>query len=125
MKISQVIPVIRIFDTAKAREFYLEWLGFKVNWEHRFEDGLPLYMEIERDGMVFHLSEHHGDGSPGTHIFTWCQGLEDFHSELLAKNYPYARPGLETTFYNARCVTVHDPFSNVITFNEKLEVPRA
>ena len=25
----QNIPVLRIFDETKAREFYLDWLGFK------------------------------------------------------------------------------------------------
>jgi len=38
------ISIRRIFDEAKAREFYLDFLGFTLDWEHRFEDGLPLYM---------------------------------------------------------------------------------
>jgi len=42
----QTIPILRSFDEAKAREFYLGFLGFKVDWEHRFEPGLPLYMQV-------------------------------------------------------------------------------
>lgn len=38
---------------------------FRVDWEHRFEPGFPLYLQVSRDGLVLHLSEHHGDGSPG------------------------------------------------------------
>ena len=34
----QVIPVLRIFDIAKAREFYIDWIGFTIDWEHRFGD---------------------------------------------------------------------------------------
>jgi hypothetical protein len=41
----QTIPILRIFDEAKAREFYLGYLGFQVDWEHRFEPGMPLYMQ--------------------------------------------------------------------------------
>ena len=38
------IPILRMCDEAKAREFYLGFLGFAVDWEHRFEPGFPLYM---------------------------------------------------------------------------------
>ena len=61
----RTVPILRSFDEAKAREFYVDWLGFTVNWEHRFEPGMPLYMQVSRDGIVLHISEHHGDGSPG------------------------------------------------------------
>jgi len=36
------IPILRMFDEAKAREFYLDFLGFSVEFEHRFEADLPL-----------------------------------------------------------------------------------
>lgn len=38
----KVIPILRIFDEAKAREFYIDWLGFSVDWEHRFNSNTPL-----------------------------------------------------------------------------------
>lgn len=31
-------PIMRIFDVAKAHEFYLGFLGFTVDWEHRYGD---------------------------------------------------------------------------------------
>ena len=65
----KAIPILRIFDEAKAREFYLGFLGFTVDWEHRFEDGLPLYMQISRGDLVLHLSEHHGDCCPGACVY--------------------------------------------------------
>ena len=37
-----VIPVLRIFDVAKAREFYGEFLGFAIDWEHTFDDHSPV-----------------------------------------------------------------------------------
>jgi hypothetical protein len=61
-------PILRIFDVAKAREFYVDYLGYAIDWEHRFERALPLYMQISRDDSTLHLSEHHGDGSPGQHL---------------------------------------------------------
>ena len=60
-----VVPILRMFDIAKAREFYVDFLGFTWDWEHRFDDNAPLYAQISRAGIVIHLSEHHGDGAPG------------------------------------------------------------
>jgi len=120
MKAEKVIPVLRIFDYNKAVEFYVDWLGFTINWEHTFHEGAPKYIEVERDGITFHLSEHHGDGSPNTHVFIWYDGVRDYHTELINKKYKYNRPGIEETFYGALAFTVNDPFNNKISFNEKL-----
>ena len=120
MKAEKVIPMLRIFDYNKAIEFYIDWLGFKINFEHTFHEGAPKYIEVERDGIIFHLSEHHGDGTPGTHVFIWCDGVKDYHTELINKKYKYNRPGIEETFYGALAFTVNDPFNNKISFNEKL-----
>lgn len=120
MKAEKTIPVLRIFDYSKAIEFYIDWLGFSIVWEHRFEENTPVYMEVEKDGITLHLSEHHGDGTPGTHVFTWCIGVKEYHDELMNKKYKYNRPGIEEQFYGALSFTVNDPFNNKIIFNERL-----
>ena len=79
---------------------------------------MPLYLVLERSGLQLHLSEHHGDGTPGTIVFVWMEGIEAFHRELLEKHYNYNRPGLEDAPWG-REVTVHDPFGNQIRFCEK------
>ena len=121
MQIIQTVPVLRIFDVAKVREFYLDYLGFRPDWEHRFEPGLPLYMQISMGGCVLHLSEHHGDGSPGATVFLRLTGLEDFHAELKKKNYRYQRPGVELAPWNAKLMELTDPFGNRLRFNEDLK----
>jgi catechol 2,3-dioxygenase-like lactoylglutathione lyase family enzyme len=87
IEFQSVIPILRIFDIAKADEFYLEYLGFKVDWDHRFDDNAPLYRQVSRGGLVLHLSEHHGDGSPGAHVRVAMKGLVAYHGELQAKTY--------------------------------------
>ena len=57
IQFGRVVPTFRIFSIDKAREFYLDFLGFKVDWEHRFEPGFPVYMQVSRDGLAFHLSD--------------------------------------------------------------------
>lgn len=68
-------PIFRIFDEAKAKEFYLDFLGFSLDWEHRFEPHLPLYAQVSRAGLVLHLSGHHGDASPGSTAFIETKAL--------------------------------------------------
>jgi hypothetical protein len=120
MQFEQTIPILRIFYAAKAREFYIEFLGFNVDWEHLFEPGLPLYMQVSRAGFTLHLSEHHGDACPGSTVFIWMQGIDEFHREITSRNYGYLRPGVEQTFYDTKCMEVIDPFGNWIRFNERL-----
>ena len=67
MNFGNTIPILRILDDAKAREFCGDFLGFTIDWEHRFEAGTPLYMQVSKDQCVLHLSEHYGDGTPGAH----------------------------------------------------------
>jgi len=95
VQFGRIVPVFRIFSLDKAREFYLDFLGFKVDWEHRFAPDLPVYMQVSRAGLAFHLSEHHGDGTPGSLAYVYMNGVEDLHRELNAKNYRHNRPGLQ------------------------------
>jgi len=120
MKCNSVKPILRIFDYNKAIEFYVNWLGFKIDWEHRFDENAPVYMQISLCGIELHLSEHHGDSAPGAHIHIDCSGLKEFHKQIIDKKYKYNRPGLEKTFYGSWAVTVNDPFFNKITFNEEI-----
>jgi len=59
-------------------------------------------VEVERDGIILHLSEHHGDGTPGTHVFIWCDEVESYHKELIEKKYKYNRPGIEKNIFMVR-----------------------
>lgn len=116
MKLGRITPILRIFDEAKAREFYVDFLGFHVDWEHRFEPDLPLYMQVSKDDCILHLSEHFGDGSPGIHLRIDISDIDSYQQQLLAKRYKNARPGVENTPWKTREMTVADPFGNLLTF---------
>jgi catechol 2,3-dioxygenase-like lactoylglutathione lyase family enzyme len=118
--LQQAIPILRIFDVAKAREFYLDYLGFSVDFEHRFHDGAPLFMGISRDGLPLFLSEHHGDGSPGAHVRIDVMGLSDLSAELAGKKYRYMNPEIQEQPWGMRELRVIDPFGNRLTFSEPI-----
>lgn len=117
----RTVPILRMFSVEKAKDFYCGFLGFKVDWEHMFEPGMPVYMQVSRGDLRLHLSEHHGDGSPGVHVHVEMTGVEEFHREVTSKGYRFMRPGLEDAFYGARTMTVIDPSGNQITFNQYKE----
>ncbi|EAQ45858.1 hypothetical protein MED193_05684 [Roseobacter sp. MED193] len=119
IRISSAIPVIRSFDSDRAQAFYIGYLGFRVDWEHRHADHLPLYQQISRSGCLLHVSEHHGDATPGGRCFIPMQQLEAFHAELQAKDYPNLNPGIETVPWGLQ-ITLTDPFGNRLTFCEQL-----
>jgi len=81
-------------------------------------------MQVSRGDLRLHLSEHHGDGSPGVHIHVEMTGVDELHHEVTSKGYRFLRPGVQEEFYGARAMHVIDPFGNQISFDEFKE-PRS
>ncbi|WP_036566857.1 glyoxalase superfamily protein [Nocardia sp. BMG51109] len=116
IRLAAPIPVLRIFDVAKAYEFYCDYLGFAVDWEHRFEPGLPLYAQVSRSSAKVHLSEHHGDGTPGTVVWIAVSDIHGLYAEVAGKSYAYARPGAPEDGPGGPGFSVTDPFGNELRF---------
>jgi len=106
--------VLRIYDIAKAKEFYVDFLGFKLDWEHRFDPEAPLYMQVSRSGLKLHLSEHYGDGTPGSVVYIRGAGIAALAKELNEKKARFARPSPVDTHPN-----LTDPFGNVLRFDDE------
>jgi uncharacterized glyoxalase superfamily protein PhnB len=119
MQFDRTIPILRIFSVEKAKEFYVEFLGFELDWSHRYGEGFPAYMQVSRSGCTLHLSEHHGDATPGSALHIEMRGLDALKAELLGHDRPPVRPGIEDAPWGARVMTVIDPFGNRLLFNER------
>lgn len=107
-------PILRIFDVALAKEFYCYFLGMTLDWEHRYEPDLPLYMQVSLGRLRLHLSEHYGDGTPGTAVYIEGGPLRPFVELLLAKRAKFARPSPGDDD-----LTLTDPFGNKLRFSAK------
>lgn len=118
MSFGNTTPILRSFDESKAKEFYIDFLEFELDWEHRFEEDLPLYIQISKNECVLHISEHHGDCSPGAAIRIETDELEAYHQQLLRKKYKYARPEIQEMPWGSKEMTISDPFGNRVTFTE-------
>jgi len=118
IQFEKTVPLLRIFDLPKAKEFYVDFLGFTIDWEHRFDDRAPIYMSVSRGTLALHLTEHYGDCCPGTTVYVSMRGIEEFHREIMAKNYGFMRPGIGQTEWGSTMMQVIDPFGNRIRFDE-------
>ena len=116
MNLSKPIPVLRSFDETKAKDFYVDFLEFKVDWEHRFAPELPLYMQVSRGECVLHISEHHGDASPGASMRIEVDDLDAYQKLLVEKKYRNSRPGILEQPWG-RDMPIADPFGNRLIFS--------
>ncbi len=115
-----VIPILRIFDVSKAKEFYCEFLEWKIDWSHTFGVNFPIYMQISNEGIILHLSEHYGDACPGSTIKIQVKNIDDIASKLKGKDYKYSRPSAEAMPWKAKEMWIHDPFGNTLRFFENI-----
>lgn len=99
----------------------MDFLGFEVMFEHRFEPGMPLYMGVRRGECALHLSEHYGDGAPGASIRIACHDVVAYAAQLRAKGFENARPGKpEPMPWGSLEFGVHDPSHNRLTFHQPI-----
>ena len=73
-------------------------------------------MQVRLGKTVLHLSEHHGDATPGSAVRIGCEDVDAFCAALNAKGYKYARPGVQEMPWGTRDSTIGDPFGNRLTF---------
>jgi catechol 2,3-dioxygenase-like lactoylglutathione lyase family enzyme len=110
-------PILRSFDERRAKRFYVEFLEFEVVFEHRFEPGMPLYMGLQKGECSLHLSEHYGDGTPGSAVRIAVDDVRAFARYLREKDFENSRPGEpQLQDWGAWEITIPDPAGNRLTF---------
>ncbi|NKB54485.1 MAG: VOC family protein [Rhizobiaceae bacterium] len=94
---NSTISMLRVKDARAAETFYCDKLGFQKSWEYDPGDGDPIFVEVTRDQVQFHLSEHEGDGPPGVQLYVNVADAKKLYDELISKNVvindpPYEAP---------------------------------
>lgn len=113
LRVTGAAPVFRSFDEGKARSFYVDWLGFSWTGGYRSAPDAPLYAFLRLGDFHLHLSEHHGDATPGSTAMVHADNVRDWHASLPV--YANMRPGLETLPWGLQ-MQVTDPFGNRLRF---------
>jgi uncharacterized glyoxalase superfamily protein PhnB len=113
------IPTFRILDYKKALDFYIDGLGFNIDWEHRFGPNEPVYMQISRNGLTLHLTENKRFEN-GIIIFVDCKKLTELYTELSNRKTKIGISKPEKTNWQTIQMEIEDPFGNLLRFNETI-----
>lgn len=107
----RVMPALRMTNYARSKAYYVDGLGFTVAWEHRFEPSFPVFMQVERDGMAFYLTEHAGDCQVGGLVHLEVDDVDAWHAEFVGRGVPIHEPP-SNDLPGLRMMTVVDPDGN-------------
>ncbi len=109
-----------MLDEACASEFYLDYLGFEVDWEHRFEDtpSSPLYMQVSLGGVTLHLNGHAAQESPVCEVRIPVVGIEAFCDHLNDKPSRFEKQSVAAPRYEGKPTDLNilEPFQNHLVF---------
>lgn len=111
----RAFPQLRMTDWSRTRRFYVEGLGFAVDWEHRFEDGFPVFAQVTREGVSLFLTEHAGDCEVGGAAYLVMDDVDALFEEIRGRGIATARPP-EDTPWGTRELGVKDPDGNTLRF---------
>ena len=107
----RVMPTLRMTGYKRSKAFYVDRLGFRVDWEHRFEPGFPVFMQVSRDGLAFFLTEHTGDCPVGGLVHLYVPDVDAWFAEFQGKGVPVHEPPDEY-LQGLRSMTILDPDGN-------------
>lgn len=110
-----VIPQLRITSAARSLEFYVEGLGFTVDWQHQFEPGFPLFLQLTRSGQTIFLTEHTGDCEVGGAVYFTVPDVDRCFAEFSAHGIAPSEPPTNTP-WGTREMRVQDPDGNRLRF---------
>jgi catechol 2,3-dioxygenase-like lactoylglutathione lyase family enzyme len=108
-----IIPILRVNSVAASIRFYVDVLGFKVNWGGEAES---TFASVSCDGRAIMLAQGE-QGHPGTWIWIGVEDIEPLFVEYSAKgatirerptNYPWA--------YEMK---IEDPDGHVLRFGSE------
>lgn len=119
MGMTKITPILASSDESRAKEFYVDFLGFKLLFEHRFETGKPLYMAVKRDYCELHISEHTNYVTPISSVRIELDDLEGYHEELVSRSFDSRRPTIEKMPW-ANDMEIKDPFGNILIFTDAI-----
>jgi uncharacterized glyoxalase superfamily protein PhnB len=116
-----VIPQLRITSASISLPFYLDGLGFAVDWKHQFEPGFPVFAQITRAGQTLFLTEHTGDCQVGGAVYLLVPDVVDCYRQFTQRGIATPEQPQDTP-WDTREMVVVDPDGNRLRFASHLAV---
>lgn len=111
----RVFPQLRMTSWARSRAFYVDGLGFRVDWEHRFEPGMPVFAQLTRDGLSLFLTEHAGDCQPGGAAYFIVEDVDALFRDFRRRGLGDLAPPSDTP-WGTREMSFRDHDGNALRF---------
>jgi catechol 2,3-dioxygenase-like lactoylglutathione lyase family enzyme len=115
----RVVPTLRITSYERSKAFFVDGLGFQIDWEHRFKPHFPVFMQVSREELSFFLSAHSGDCAVGGLIHLYVSNVDAWFAEFQGRNISVKEPPNES-LPGLRSMTVVDPDGNKIMIHTRL-----
>ena len=104
MKFNRLIPELTVQDIEKTRQFYLDVLGFQLEYERK-EDR---FMFLSFEGSQFMFEEMHEDGwnvaqmeypfGRGVNFSIEADPIEQIYQRVVRNQYPIFRPMMTSKY---------------------------
>lgn len=105
------VPTLRITSYDAAVAFYVEALGFRVDWEWRHEPGFPVTMQVSRGPLRIYLTEHEQDCALPGLVYLYVSDVDAWQAEMLARGI-VAEEAPQDQPWGNREMMVRDPDGN-------------
>jgi hypothetical protein len=120
------IPVLRIFAVDPALQFYVDFLGFTLDFGGpNSGPGTAYYGQVSHATTTLHLAEAAYDASQGATVFIWMDDIDQLRERLNHRRTGVPvwgpavwTPEVEKAQWNGRVLTIADPFGNHLRFSE-------
>lgn len=116
-----VIPQLRITNAQRSLAFYVDGLGFAVDWQHQFEPNFPLFIQITRSGQTIFLTEHTGDCLVGGAVYFIVPDSRACYEDFSLKGIVAANKPEDTPWGTCEFLLM-DPDGNRLRFASDLPI---
>ena len=113
--IERSYPVLRIDGYEEAKIFYVDFLGFEIEFEWRHVENFPVYMGLLRGDLVLHLTEHRGDLDGGGGAYFRVKSVPALYEEIKARRPEMEEEPIEQAWGSTE-LKLCDPFGNKMVF---------
>src|SRR5271154_1138431 len=105
-----IIPILRVNSVAASIRYYVDVLGFKVDWSD------SVMASVSRNGRAIMLCQGE-QGQPGTWIWIGVEDIEPLFAEYTAKGVKFREP--PTNYPWAYEMKIEDPDGHVLRFGSE------
>ena len=107
----RVVPAFRIRDLARSRAFYVDALGFRIDWQWQEAPERPAFLQLSHQDLSLYLTQRAGDSAAGGLAYLYVPDVDAWATRALAAGLAIAS-GPEDQPWGNRELALLDPDGN-------------